>query len=615
MALTVLHIGKFFPPHMGGMEVFLADLIHEQRKNGMNAHALVHGDPLPNDPEWIIRVPVQATLIYAPIAMGFRKALAQAIQKIQPHVLHLHMPNNSVFWALTLSDAREIPWVVHWHSDVVASRIKFAVRLAYQLYRPFEQAVLDRAERIIVTSPPYLQASAPLARWHSKCAVVPLGLNTELLPPHTLGSTTTSPWRSGTLRLLSIGRLAYYKGFETLIQAVTEMPGVELIIAGEGESRETLERLIQTITAPNTTPNIRLLGHVTDQQKNALLSSCDIFCLASRERTEAFGMVLLEAMTHSRPCIGSNLPGSGLPWVVTQANAGLLAEPEDIPSWKMAMSQLQQNPAQRQRLGESGFKALHEQFCIQVCATRVANQYTIATSGTNPPASDKGILIVIPAKNEAATIGAMLANLQSAGWNDIVVIDDQSDDGTGAIARNAGAHVLQPVLPVGAWGGMQAGIRYGLSHGYQAVITMDADGQHEVSEIPALLHARNQADLVIGTFPERASRLRQMAWHWFRQLAGFDLHDLTSGFRLYNRETMAVLASREATLLDYQDLGALLMVRRAGLHIAEVPVSMNLRAVGKSRIFHSWFSVAKYMAATTLLCMARRQIKTHRSTD
>lgn len=608
MALTVLHIGKFFPPHMGGMEVFLADLIHEQRKNGMNAHALVHGNPLPDDPEWIIRVPVQATLIYAPIAMGFRKALAQAIQKIQPHVLHLHMPNNSVFWALTLADAREIPWVVHWQSDVVASRIKFAVRLAYQLYRPFEQAVLDRAERIIVTSPPYLQASAPLARWHSKCAVVPLGLNTDLLPPHTLGSTTTSPWRSGTLRLLSIGRLAYYKGFETLIQAVAEMPGVELIIAGEGESRETLERLIQTITAPNTTPNIRLLGHVTDQQKNALLSSCDIFCLASRERTEAFGMVLLEAMTHSRPCIGSNLPGSGLPWVVTQANAGLLAEPEDIPSWKMAMSQLQQNPAQRQRLGESGFKALHEQFCIQVCATRVANQYAIATSGANPPASDKGILIVIPAKNEAATIGAMLANLQSAGWNDIVVIDDQSDDGTGAIARNAGAHVLQPVLPVGAWGGMQAGIRYGLSHGYQAVITMDADGQHEVSEIPALLAARARSDVVIGAFPERASKLRKMAWQWFRHLAGFNLRDLTSGFRLYNREAMAVLASREASLLDYQDLGALLLVRRAGLQIEEVPVSMNVRSAGTSRIFHSWLSVARYMAATTLLCLARWRV-------
>ena len=142
---------------------------------------------------------------------------------------------------------------------------------------------------------------------------------------------------------------------------------------------------------------------------------------------------------------------------------------------------------------------------------------------------------------------------------------------------------------------------------------MDADGQHEVDQIPVLLQARASADLIVGAFPERASPLRQMAWNWFRRLAGFDLRDLTSGFRLYNREVMEVLASREATLLDYQDLGALLLVRRAGLRIAEVPVSMNLREVGQSRIFNSWFSVAKYMAATTLLCLARWEIRKRRT--
>ena len=113
---------------------------------------------------------------------------------------------------------------------------------------------------------------------------------------------------------------------------------------------------------------------------------------------------------------------------------------------------------------------------------------------------------------------------------------------------------------------------------------------------------------MIGAFPERASKLRKMAWQWFRHLAGFNLRDLTSGFRLYNREAMAVLASREASLLDYQDLGALLLVRRAGLQIEEVPVSMNVRSAGTSRIFHSWLSVARYMAATTLLCLARWRV-------
>jgi len=228
-----------------------------------------------------------------------------------------------------------------------------------------------------------------------------------------------------------------------------------------------------------------------------------------------------------------------------------------------------------------------------------------------PVAVTRDILIVIPARNEAGTIAHVLRSLHTAGWHDVLVIDDQSTDDTGAVARAAGAQVLAPVLPVGAWGGMQAGIHHALRCGYEAVITMDADGQHEVAEISTLLAARHAADLVIGAFPERASRMRQWAWHWFRQLAGFDLRDLTSGFRLYlyNRAAMRILTSHEATLLDWQDLGALLLVRQHGLRIQEVPVAMNPRSDGKSRIFHSWFSVARYMGATTLLCLARWRLK------
>ena len=73
--LRVLHVGKFYPPYRGGMESFLADLIEQQRASGIDAYAVVHGDPLPDDPPWLIRVPVQITLVFAPIALGFPLAL------------------------------------------------------------------------------------------------------------------------------------------------------------------------------------------------------------------------------------------------------------------------------------------------------------------------------------------------------------------------------------------------------------------------------------------------------------------------------------------------------------------------------------------------------------
>jgi len=588
------------------MEIFLADLINAQRQSGIEAAALVHGTPEADDPPWLTRVPVQWQLVYAPIAVGFRSALARAIARYQPNVLHLHMPNNSALWALTLAEARALPWVVHWHADVVLSKIRPTLALAYRLYRPFEQAVLEQAKRIIVTSPPYLEASEPLSLWRDKCAIVPLGLHSP--PQENQVVSAALPWREGSMRLLSIGRLAYFKGFETLIQAVSGMKNVELLIVGDGELRSELQVLIETHTPPDQPPNVRLL--VNDAQKDALLRTCDVFCMASRERTESFGLVLLEAMQHARPCIVSALPGSGMPWVIATAGAGLQVPVEDVPGWQAAIEHARNSPALRSQWGQAGQQAFRQHFSIAACKQAISAQYSLAApeAGHQSP-RERDTLIVIPARNEAASIGTVLQRLKTAGWEDVLVINDQSTDETDAIARAAGARVLKPVLPMGAWGGMQAGIRYALRNGYQAVITMDADGQHEVSEISTLLQFRSEADLIVGAFPERASRLRQVAWHWFRQLAGFDLRDLTSGFRLYNRDAMTVLASKEATLLDYQDLGALLLIRRAGLTIQEVPVSMNLRVEGKSRIFNSWFSVVKYMAATTLLCTARWEVE------
>ena len=617
--MRILHVGKFFPPHPGGMEVFLADLIDAQHRQGLDAHALVHGTPLPSDPPWLQRVPVQAHLSYAPIALGFRRALRRAIARLRPDVLHLHLPNNSALWLLTLPSARSIPWVIHWHSDVVDARFSTAVALAYRLYRPFEQAQLERAEHIIATSPPYLAASTALQAWHDKTSVVPLGIRLPPAAPTQAAPAQDNialPWRAGVLRLLSVGRLTYYKGFETLIEAVAGLPGVELAIVGAGEEHAALLAHIQACTPAGEVPRTQLLGAVDNERKTALLRACDVFCLASCERTEAFGIAVLEAMQQARPCLVSNLPGSGLPWVVEQAGAGMSVALQDVAAWRTAISSLQADPALRARLGAAGQEALPRLFGIDACATRILALYGSVqpdqpsapypmASYTNAAPQQSDTLIVIPARDEASTIGAVVQGLRAAGWHEVLVINDHSRDATAEIARGAGARVLEPTLPLGAWGGMQAGIRYALRQGYRYAITMDADGQHEVAEIPALLAAATQADLVVGAYPERASRLRQWAWHWFRHLAGFELRDLTSGFRLYNRAAMQVLASREASLLDYQDLGALLLIRRCGLHIAEVPVSMNLRSAGKSRIFHSWLSVAKYMAATTLLCLAR----------
>lgn len=220
-------------------------------------------------------------------------------------------------------------------------------------------------------------------------------------------------------------------------------------------------------------------------------------------------------------------------------------------------------------------------------------------------------LIVIPAKDEAETIGDIVQRARAQTGFAVLVIDDGSADQTARIARANGAMVLAPCIPLGAWGATQTGIRYALAHGFNTVITVDADGQHEPEQIPLLIAAQREhsSDMVIGACTSRGSASRRIAWAFFRKLTGLAIEDLTSGFRLYGPRAVAILASREATLLDYQDMGVLIMVRKAGLKLTECEIQMPLRKTGKSRIFNSWLAVGRYLTHTTIHCLSRWEIK------
>lgn len=593
------------------MERFLGDLVDAQRRAGHDVAVLAHAAPEPtpaDDPPWLMRCPVWLRLVFAPISPAFPFWLARAIRRQQPDLLHIHAPNLSAFWALLLPAAYRLPWVIHWQSDVEPSRFRLALRLLYPYYRVFERALLEQAAAVVVTSPQYLASSVPLAPWRDKCHVIPLGMAPERLP-EMAAEAGASLWRGDGLRLLAIGRLTYYKGFETLIRAVAACPGTQLLLVGDGEERPGLEKVLAELGQPAA---IRLLGRADDATCQRLLASCDVFCLPSRERTEAFGIVLMEAMRYGKPLLASNIAGSGVTWLVRDGENGCLVPPEDVSAWRDAIAALAGDPGRRQALGRNGGERWRRECDIAGIVPRLdrvyrqAGQFAFDEDAVAPAAGQPGRpAVVIPALNEAASIGAVIAEVRARGYADVLVVDDGSSDDTAAIAQRAGARVLRAPLPQGAWGAMQTGIRHALARGHAGVVTMDADGQHEPAYLDQLVAAGRDADVVIGAYPERGSRLRQLAWAWFRRLTGFGFEDLTSGFRYYNADACRVLASPEATLLDYQDVGVLLLLHRAGLRIAEVPVVMNPRQSGGSRIFSSWWTVVRYMAETSLLCLAR----------
>jgi len=620
--MRILHIGKYYPPVAGGMERFLADLAKAQRDAGHDVGVLVHRERAgeeAGDPPWLVRCPVWFKLAFAPIAPAFPLRLARAVARLKPEVLHLHMPNLSAFWALALPSTRELPWVIHWQSDIELS--KRSLRLAYPHYQVFERALLERAEAIVVTSPQYLEASQPLHPWRHKCHVVPLGVDPARLPV-VPRAETEGLWRRGGMRMLSIGRLTYYKGFETLLHAAVEDRGHELVVVGEGEERPRLEKILAEAGNP---PWVRLLGRADDATVNRLLASCDVFCLPSRERTEAFGIVLIEAMRYGKPLLVSDLKGSGVTWVARDGQNAVIVPPGNVLAWRAALEKLAAHPATRRELGQNGYRRYLRELDVATVARRLEGVYDVAVKagledaesriarGAPPDARDhengvpipERLLIVIPALNEEQDIGGVIREVRKLGAIDVLVVDDGSTDATAQVALEAGASVLRPPLWQGAWGAIQTGIRYAVRHGYAGVVTMDADGQHEPHYLPQLLQAARTADVVIAACPSRGSRLRHVAWWYFRFLTGFKLDDLTSGFRYYNARACRALAMEEATLLDYQDVGVLLLLRHGRFRIAEIPVEMNPRRHGASRVFRSWATVARYMAETSLLCLAR----------
>ena len=379
--MRILHVGKYLPPVAGGMETFLADLTSAQADAGHTVHCLVHRlrgqKPVAPAGATASAALTLGHLLYAPIAPGFPLHLERQIRAFRPDVLHLHLPNTSAFFCLASPAARALPWVIHWHSDVETLPRQRLLRAAYRLYRHLEQAMLRRARLIIATSPDYLAASKPLAMHRQRCHVVPLGIATDRLG----NKADVSPdWPENCLRLLALGRLSHYKGFNHLIDAVANCPGVALTLVGDGEQREALTRQIKDLDLGK---RAQVLGNCDQAHVNALLKSCDVVCLPSIARSEAFGITLLEAMAMGKPVLASDLSGSGMPWVVRQAGHGLLARPGDAADLATCIAQLQ-DKALRQQLGENGARALARQFRIQAVADQIDPLYHRLTDAQGP---------------------------------------------------------------------------------------------------------------------------------------------------------------------------------------------------------------------------------------
>jgi len=219
-------------------------------------------------------------------------------------------------------------------------------------------------------------------------------------------------------------------------------------------------------------------------------------------------------------------------------------------------------------------------------------------------------LVVIPAYNESESVVAVIDAVRSAmdeSW-DIVVIDDGSDDGTGARAAEAGARIVRTPYNLGIGGAVQTGFIYARDRGYDQMVQIDGDGQHEPAAVELLQNSMTEsgADMICGSrflsenYSYPAPISRRTGIHIFAFLLSTLLRqritDPTSGFRLYNRRAIELFASDYPH--DYPEVEVVMMLHQHRLKMKEIPVQMNLREEGVSSI--STTKSAYYMVKVLL---------------
>ena len=202
------------------------------------------------------------------------------------------------------------------------------------------------------------------------------------------------------------------------------------------------------------------------------------------------------------------------------------------------------------------------------------------------------VLVVVPAWNEQDSVGAVVSEVRSLDPSiDVLVVDDGSGDDTAAVAARAGAMVCRLPFNLGVGGAMRAGYRYALRGGYDVVVQVDADGQHDASYVPQLVAALADADVVVGArFAGEGAYAASGPRRWAmrvlaRVLSGLahqPLCDVTSGFRAVNRRGIRLFATHYPSEYLGDTVESLVIALRTGCRVVQVPVAMRARSTGRA---------------------------------
>ena len=356
--MKIIHVYKDYFPVLGGIENYTRILAEAQAAAGHDVTVLVCATGLASHTERLngVRV-IKAGRLATVASMPLSLRQPAVLRRIDADIVHVQSPyplGEAADWLL----ARRSATVITYHSDVV--RQKGLLRL----YGPVLKRVLRAADAIIATSPPYVESSPFLAPLGDRTTVIPHGIDVARFAP------AAEP-RSDGRRVLFVGRLRYYKGVDTLVQAMADVPDAELTLVGDGPERPAIEA---RIAALGLGERVAIADDVSDEALPQVFRDHDLFVLPSNARSEAFGIVLLEAMASGLPCVATELD-TGTSWVVQDGVTGHVVPPLDPPAMAEAIRAILDDDAPRLAMGRAARERVDAEFTRERMIARVERVY------------------------------------------------------------------------------------------------------------------------------------------------------------------------------------------------------------------------------------------------
>jgi glycosyltransferase involved in cell wall biosynthesis len=291
------------------------------------------------------------------------------LRESQADIVHLHWPNPTAVLAY-LASGHQGKLVLTYHSDVIRQR------LLRKPFWPVLRHTLKRARAIIATSPNYVQTSPVLQKFRERCRIIPFGIPLAQFDHPNAIEVSKIRKEYGPRIVLGVGRLVYYKGFEYLIRAMRDIEG-HLLIVGNGPLRDELEKEALTVGVSN---RVTFLTNVQDVRP--YYHAADVFALSSIARSEAFGIVQLEAMACGKPVVNTNLD-SGVPFVSPDGISGLTVAPADSGALAKAINTLLDNSVLSGQYGERARLRVEQEFSLELMINRTLQLYKDVMDSTH----------------------------------------------------------------------------------------------------------------------------------------------------------------------------------------------------------------------------------------